>query len=246
MFLQLKDLSKSFGSVAVLRGASLSVDPHRTVAVVGRSGSGKTTLLRIIAGLEHEDAGEVRLDGALLNGMTPERRGVVYLSQEPLLFPHLDVHENVAFGLRLRRVAEAEIRARVGTMLDELGLGGLSRRRPESLSGGQRQRAAFGRALIVGPRLMLLDEPFGALDQDTRAAMQELFSRVAAHHRITSLFVTHDLKEAMAVGDRFAHLNDGALKAYPDAAAFIDDPGTGALAEIRYWTALGDRIEDKG
>jgi ABC-type sulfate/molybdate transport systems ATPase subunit len=213
--------------------------------VVGRSGSGKTTLLRIIAGLEREDAGEVRLEGVRLDGTAPERRGVVYLSQEPLLFPHLDVHENIAFGLRLRRIPEPEIRTRVEAMMEELGLAGMSRRRPESLSGGQRQRATFGRALIVGPRLMLLDEPFGALDQDTRVAMQELFRRVVVHHRITSLFVTHDLKEAIAVGDAFAHLREGSLAAYPDRAAFIDDPGTGALAEIRYWKALGDRIQEK-
>src|ERR1700704_2850707 len=189
-------ISKAFGAEPVLADVSLAVDHHETVSVLGRSGSGKTTLLKIVAGLETADRGELRLDGRRLDGVPPQARGVVYLYQEPLLFPHLDVWENVAFGLRLRGVGGEELARRVQEMIASLELEDHARKRPHQLSGGQRQRVSFGRALIIQPALLLLDEPFGNLDAETRTGMQALFKRVAAAYRITSLFVTHDLKEA--------------------------------------------------
>ncbi|RMF57176.1 MAG: ATP-binding cassette domain-containing protein [Bacteroidetes bacterium] len=238
MLLEVMQLRKRFGTEEVLRGVSLSVPAHATLSIVGPSGCGKTTLLKIIAGLTTADGGTVRLDGEDLTGVPPQRRGTVYLYQEPLLFPHLDVFENVAFGLRLRRVPEAELRRRTEAMLAELDLTTHARKRPRQLSGGQRQRVALGRAIIVNPRLLLLDEPFASLDVDIRAAMQDLFLRLVRQYRITSLFVTHDLKEALRVGDRLATLRAGVLKSYPTKEAFIDDPETGVQRELAFWERL--------
>ncbi len=238
MFLEIRGLSKSFGSEPVLEDVSFDLSHDETVSVLGRSGTGKTTLLKIIAGLQPADRGELLLDGRRLDGVPPESRGVVYLYQEPLLFPHLDVWENVAFGLRLRGVRGGELERRVAEMIASLELEPHARKRPHQISGGQRQRVSFGRALIVQPALLLLDEPFGNLDAETRAGMQALFKRVAAAYRITSLFVTHDLKEAILMGDRFAHLRDGRLRVFAGLEQFAEDPEIGVMNEVRFWEAL--------
>ncbi|MFY9825238.1 MAG: ABC transporter ATP-binding protein [Thermoanaerobaculia bacterium] len=238
MFLELRGISKSFGSEPVLADVSLAVGHRETVSVLGRSGSGKTTLLKIIAGLETAGRGEILLDGRRIDAVPPQARGIVYLYQEPLLFPHLDVWENVAFGLRLRGVVGEEVTRRVGEMIASLELEDHARKRPHQLSGGQRQRVSFGRALIVQPALLLLDEPFGNLDAETRTGMQALFKRVAAAYRITSLFVTHDLKEAILMGDRFAHLKAGCLRLFGDREAFAADPEIGVMNEVRFWESL--------
>lgn len=238
MFLETKGLEKSFGREHVLRGCSFSLEEHRTLSILGRSGSGKTTLLRIIAGLEEADRGEVLMAGKQLDKIPPYRRGVVYLYQEPLLFPHLNVFENIAFGLRLRHDEAPEVRRRTMEMLDDLELSDQAGKMPDQLSGGQRQRVNFGRALIVNPKLLLLDEPFGALDATTRESMQVLFRRIAAKFRITALFVTHDLKEALLMGDVLASMREGKLKMYSDKQAFIADEETGVKKEIDFWKSL--------
>ena len=238
VFLAIQGLSKSFGREPVLDDVHLAVAAHETVSILGRSGSGKTTLLKIIAGLEGADHGGIVLGGRNLAGAPPQQRGVVYLYQEPLLFPHLDVWENVAFGLRLRGTAGAELERRVQEMVDDLELAAHSRKSPHQLSGGQRQRVSFGRALIVQPALLLLDEPFGNLDAEIRASMQALFKRVAATYRITSLFVTHDLKEAIQMGDRVAHLRAGRLKVFADRAELAADPEIGLMNEVRFWESV--------
>ncbi|MEM6731792.1 MAG: ABC transporter ATP-binding protein [Myxococcota bacterium] len=238
MFLEVKNVAKAFGSEAVLHGVSLDVEDHEVLSILGRSGSGKTTLLKIIAGLEEQDRGEVWVAGERLDGRPPERRNVVYLYQEPLLFPHLDVYENVAFGLRLRGVEADAIESRVLELLGQVGLEPHVRKRPEQLSGGQRQRVAFARALIVDPRLLLLDEPFGALDSETRASMQELFVKIASERQIATLFVTHDLKEALVVGHRFAHIQSGTLVQFESRGAFLDDETIGAAREIDFWAKV--------
>ncbi|MCO6476564.1 MAG: ABC transporter ATP-binding protein, partial [Phaeodactylibacter sp.] len=194
MFLEARNINKSFGSEKVLDNLSLQLAEHEMLSILGRSGSGKTTLLRILAGLETPDSGKVLLQGADLSTVPPNRRNIVYLYQEPLLFPHLNVFENVAFGLRLRKMREAEIRELVEEMLANLELPEQARKMPHQLSGGQRQRVAFGRALIINPRVLLLDEPFGALDTETRASMQQLLKRIAGDFAITAIFVTHGLK----------------------------------------------------
>jgi putrescine transport system ATP-binding protein len=241
--LHVEGLSRRFGTEAVLANVGLTLAAEQTMSVLGRSGSGKTTLLKIIAGLEAADSGRVLLQGADITQVPPERRGIVYLYQEPLLFPHLNVFDNVAFGLRVRQLAAAETKQRTTAMLDELGLSDHVRKMPDQLSGGQRQRAAFGRALIVQPRLLLLDEPFGALDSETRTAMQALYRRVTREHRIATLFVTHDLKEAILVADRYAYVAAGQLTQYPDLGAFLAEPEIRAAEEIDFWTSLTARAQ---
>ncbi len=244
-FLAVRGLTKAFAAERVLDTINLDLGRSQTLAVLGRSGCGKTTLLKILAGLCASDAGSVRLGGRTLDGLPPQARGVVYLYQEPLLFPHLDVFENVAFGLRLRHVPAAALRERVLEMLAALELEAHARKRPTQLSGGQRQRVAFGRALIVNPTLLLLDEPFGNLDAETRAAMQRLFQDIARRFAITSLFVTHDLKEALLMGDRLALLRSGQLTAYPSREAFVADPATGAAREREFWLSLPPSCADE-
>ncbi len=235
VFLVVTDLAKAYGTEPVLRGVSLGVPRGETLAVLGRSGGGKTTLLKVLAGLETEDAGSIVVDGRSLTGVPPQQRGAVYLYQEPLLFPHLDVFENVAFGLRLRKMPRPEVQSRVHAMLDRLGLEAHARKQPHQLSGGQQQRVAFGRAAIVEPAVLLLDEPFGKLDVETRADMQQLFRATVHAHGITTLFVTHDLKEALVVGDRLGHLRGGVLETYASREAFVADPSTGVEAEQAFW-----------
>ena len=240
--LTVTSLAKSFGAERVFDDVTFSLAERETLAVLGRSGSGKTTLLKCIAGLEDADGGTVSLDGAPLDGLPPEQRGVVYLYQEALLFPHLDVRGNVGFGLRLQKTPSAEIDARVDELLHSLELADQGHKRPTQLSGGQKQRVAFGRALAVRPRLLLLDEPFGALDTETRGAMQRLFTRVSAEHEITSVFVTHDLKEAILMGDRLGTMRPtdgvGRLVVYDSPAAFAADPASGVADEAAFWRGV--------
>ncbi len=229
-------LTKSFGSEQVLRGVDLSAAAGTSLAVVGRSGAGKSTLLKILAGLITPDSGSVMMDGADLTRLKPEARRTVYLAQEALLFPHLDVVENVAFALRLKGATDAT--SRVHAMLAELGLGAHAHKRPDALSGGQRQRVAFGRALLASPRALLLDEPFGALAAETRSEMQDLYRRLMHEHRLAAVFVTHDVKEALTIGTSFAHLEVGLLHTYDSRAAFAADPRTGVADEARFWREL--------
>lgn len=239
-FLRVASLSKQYAGERVLQEVGLELAGARTLSILGRSGSGKTTLLKILAGLEPQDAGEIELASQNLAHTPPQRRNMVYLYQEPLLFPHLDIFENVAFGLRLRKLPAAHIRAKTNALLEELGLAVHAKKMAHEVSGGQRQRAAFGRALIVEPKLLLLDEPFGALDVETRAAMQLLFKRVARAQKITSIFVTHDLKEAIIVGDQYGYLECGRLQVYPNRPAFLAHPSVGAAEEIRFWRRVAD------
>ncbi|MCO6487263.1 MAG: ABC transporter ATP-binding protein [Phaeodactylibacter sp.] len=239
MFLEAIDIKKAFGPEAVLQELSFQLAEHEMMSILGRSGSGKTTLLKILAGLETPDGGRVLLQGRDMAPVPPNRRNMVYLYQEPLLFPHLNVFENVAFGLRLRKRPAAEIKKRVQEMLDNLELPEQARKMPHQLSGGQKQRVAFGRALIINPRVLLLDEPFGALDAETRASMQELLKRIAADFAITALFVTHALKEALLMGDRIGLMQAGKLRVYDSKKEFIEDRETGVQAEMAFWREIG-------
>ncbi|TAL88950.1 MAG: ABC transporter ATP-binding protein [Rhodanobacter sp.] len=236
--LRVDRLGVQLGGQVILHDVSFVVDVHTTMAVIGASGCGKTTLLRAIAGLLTPAHGEVKLGARRVDLLAPNRRGIVYLNQEPLLFPHLDLFENIAFGLRLRRLPERQVRERVAEMLVQLELDGMERRHAHALSGGQRQRAAFGRALVVEPALLLLDEPFSNLDPDTRTSMQDLFKQLARRRGITALLVTHDLKESMRMGDSFAMMRGGRVHAYADRKAFCADPASGVEREAAFWQAF--------
>ncbi|MBV6654355.1 MAG: ABC transporter ATP-binding protein [Mameliella sp.] len=236
--LEIQHLNKAYNGEQVLKDLSFSLAEHEMLSILGRSGSGKTTLLKVIAGLEQPDNGKVLLEGRDMSAVPANQRGIVYLYQEALLFPHLDVFENVAFGLRLRKETESKIKEKVMGLLDRLDLPDQSQKMPGQLSGGQRQRVAFGRALIIEPRVLLLDEPFGALDTETRKNMQGLLKGVAREFGLTAVFVTHDLKEAMLMGDRQGMMQEGQLKIYENHAEFIADEQTGVKEEARFWTGL--------
>ena len=244
MFLRVENLSKAFGPEPVLAGVDLDLAADETLSILGRSGSGKTTLLKILAGLEHADGGRILLEGREISSWKPRERGIVYLYQEPLLLPHLSLFENMAFGLRLRKMEPDHIHARVGELITELGLTGHENKMPHQLSGGQRPRVAFGRAIVVQPALLLLDEPFGSLDVEVRASMQRLFKNLTHAHGIPALFVTHDLKEAILMGDRMAHIRDGRLVTFASKRDFIEDPELGVQQEIAFWNTLRSATDE--
>ena len=235
--LTVQNIRKSFSGTAVLNGISFALPAHKTLAILGRSGCGKTTLLKIIAGLL-DGEGQVILQEQNITRQSPQQRGIVYLYQEALLFPHLNAFENIAFGLRLRKLPHTEIKIRTEGMLVDLGLENHALKMPAALSGGQKQRVAFGRALVIQPQLLLLDEPFGALDVDTRSAMQTLFKRIAATKNITAVFVTHDLKEAVLMGDQLGFMENGNLQIFSSLHEFSNDVRTGMPQEIEFWKTL--------
>ncbi len=222
----------------MLKSISLQVSANSTISILGKSGCGKSTLLKIIAGIETENAGSIFLNHNNLAGVKPSRRNIVYLFQEALLFPHLNVFENIVFGLRIRKENKDIIKNKAGILLQQLGLEAEALKMPEQLSGGQKQRVAFGRALIINPPLILLDEPFSSLDVETRASMQQLYKSIAETYNITALFVTHDLKESLIMGDRIAYMENGMLTVYNDKKDFIHDVKTGVSDEINFWNTL--------
>ncbi len=210
-FLVIEGLEKSFAGVPVLKGVSLSVYRGEFFSLLGSSGSGKTTLLRLLAGLERPDAGRILIDGEDITAIPPHHRPVNMMFQSYALFPHLDVFENIAFGLREERLPETEIRRRVEEMLALVEMTDFIRRRPDQLSGGQRQRVALARCLVKRPKLLLLDEPLAALDRSLRARTQLELARIQDQLGITFLMVTHDQGEAIALSSRIAVMRDGRL-----------------------------------
>jgi ABC-type sugar transport system ATPase subunit len=234
----IRNIHKQFDEEVVLQGINLDVREGECLSLLGPSGCGKSTLLKILAGMESPDKGEFEIEGRDIFQLQPAARKVVYLSQEPLLFPHLSVKENLAYGLRIRKESPSTVDQRVVQMAESLDIGPQLNKLPHQLSGGQKQRVNFGRALIINPQVLLLDEPFGHLDTGTRQQMQELYSAIRNSYSITSLFVTHDLREAIAMGDRIARLDAGQLKVYPDLKAFIHDPQSGVKKEIDFWNEL--------
>lgn len=244
MPLSAEHISKSYGSEQVLDDLQLQLDDGETLSILGRSGCGKTTLLKILAGLEPADQGKVLLNGQDVQKLHPQDREVVYLYQEALLFPHLNVFENIAFGLRLRDVSEANIVERTNSMIGRLGLDGMGEKMPQQLSGGQQQRVSFGRALITNPRVLLLDEPFGSLDGDTRGTMQQFFKDIASEFDITAIFVTHNVKEAMLMGDRIATLQKGQLDIFESVEAFINADHRLVKEEVMFWKSVQQKFKD--
>jgi ABC-type Fe3+/spermidine/putrescine transport system ATPase subunit len=243
--IEVQGIHKGFQGEAVLQGVGFRLSSGKTLSVLGKSGCGKTTLLKVLSGLSSPDSGSFYIDGQDMLALPPERRGVVYLSQEPLLFPHLDVFENIAFGLRIHKTPPAELKSRVEEMLARIGLSTHARKRSDQLSGGQRQRVAFGRAIVVQPRVLLLDEPFGSLDAHTRAEMQALFSDLRAAYASTCLFVTHDLREALALADEIGRMAAGQLEQFADIPAFLHAKDTGIDQELTFWKGIIDIKDGK-
>jgi sulfate transport system ATP-binding protein len=205
-------VTKRFGDFYALDDVSIDVEDGSLVALLGPSGSGKSTLLRIIAGLEAPDAGRVSIHGADVTAVPPQKRGIGFVFQHYAAFKHMSVRDNVAFGLTIRREPKAAKRARVDELLEIVGLTGWADRYPSQLSGGQRQRMALARALAVQPKVLLLDEPFGALDANVRQELREWLRRLHDEVHVTTVLVTHDQEEAMAVADRIVVLDKGKVQ----------------------------------
>jgi sulfate transport system ATP-binding protein len=226
MSIAIRGVWKSFGQNAVLKDVSLDIPEGELVALLGPSGCGKTTLLRILAGLEAADAGDVRHGGEDVSSRPPRERNVGLVFQHYALFRHMTVAENVGFALRVRRRPRAEIAARVEELLGLVQLGGLRDRHPHQLSGGQRQRVALARALAASPRILLLDEPFGALDARVRQELRRWLRRLHDELHVTSVFVTHDQEEAFEVSDRIVVMNAGRIEQVGTPAQVFEEPAS--------------------
>jgi sulfate/thiosulfate transport system ATP-binding protein len=226
MSIEIRNVTKRFGSFLALDDISLGIPDGSLTAVLGPSGSGKSTLLRIVAGLERPDAGEVLLSGEDATGVAPQRRNVGFVFQHYAAFKHMTVRDNVAFALTIRKRPKREIRERVDELLELVQLQGFADRYPSRLSGGQRQRMALARALAARPRVLLLDEPFGALDARVRAELRDWLRRLHEEVHVTTVFVTHDQEEAMAVADRVAVLDHGRLEQVGAPAELYDAPAS--------------------
>jgi ABC-type Fe3+/spermidine/putrescine transport system ATPase subunit len=242
--LKAQNITKNFKSEQVLSNLNLKLYTGETISVLGASGSGKTTLLKILAGLERPDQGIVLIDDTDVQTIPAQKRQIVYLYQEALLFPHLDVFENIAFGLRLRKVSEKQIQQHTNQMINRLGLKGMDKKMPHQLSGGQKQRVSFGRALITNPKVLLLDEPFGSLDADTRSNMQQFFKDLANEFQITAVFVTHNVKEAILMGDRIATLTNGQLDIFDSTQEFINTGNDLVQDEIKFWRSIRNKTNN--
>jgi sulfate transport system ATP-binding protein len=224
MSIQIRNVSKSFGDFKALDDVSIDVEGGSLTALLGPSGSGKSTLLRVIAGLEQPDTGEIVLDGEDATALAPQRREVGFVFQHYAAFKHMTVRDNIAFALKVRKRPKEEIRGRVDELLELVQLQGFSRRYPAQLSGGQRQRMALARALAARPKVLLLDEPFGALDARVRAELRGWLRRLHEETHTTTVFVTHDQEEAMEVADRVVVMHRGRVEQVAAPRELYDRP----------------------
>ena len=229
---ELRQITKSFGDRVVLDALDLDIAPGEFVSLLGPSGCGKTTALRVLAGLEASDSGEVRFAGQDVSGVPVNRRDIGMVFQSYSLFPHLSVIDNVAFGLRRRKVPKAEAVRRAAESLALVGLADYGQRYPHQLSGGQQQRVALARALVTEPRVLLLDEPLSALDAKVRVQLRDEIRRIQLRLGITTVFVTHDQEEALAVSDRVAVMGRGGIEQIGTPEELYLRPATTTVAEF--------------
>lgn len=231
-FFSLQQLTKSFRGVPAVQDVWLEVKAGERLALLGPSGCGKSTTLQMIAGVLRPDSGKIFLEGRLLNQVPPEQRNMALVLQKGLLFPHLSVGENVAFGLKMRGISRADREQRAIAILEQVQLGGFANRNPAELSGGQAQRVALARSLVIQPKILLLDEPLSALDASLRGNMQELILRLQAETGVTLIVVTHDQAEAVVISDRIALMFDGCLRQLDTPERLYQQPADEAVARF--------------
>ena len=246
--IQIDHVVKSFGDFVAVHDADFSIAQGEFFSMLGPSGCGKTTTLRMIAGFEQPTSGAIRLDGVDVSKVPPNKRDVNTVFQQYALFPHMNVYDNVAFGLRSRKVGKAEIATRVPELLDIVRLGDYANRRPLQLSGGQQQRVALARALVNLPKALLLDEPLGALDLKLRHAMQFELKRIQREVGITFVYVTHDQEEALTMSDRIAVMSDGRVEQIGTPTEIYDSPTTvfvaGFIGQANLWPGTVTAVAD--
>ena len=231
-FVSVRNLEKRYGAVHVLKGVSLDIKRNQFVSLLGHSGCGKTTTLRIVLGFLKADSGSIHIDGKDMTSVSPRHRGIGMVFQSYALWPHMSVFENVAFGLRVRKVPEAEIAARVGAVIERLHLGGLAQRTPRELSGGQQQRVALARALVINPPLLLLDEPLSNLDRQLREDMRLELKHLQRSIAQTTIYVTHDQDEALSLSDRVVVMNLGQIEQHGTPHEIYFEPRTEFVARF--------------
>lgn len=247
MHIEVRDLNKWFGDYHAVRQMNFSIETGQLIGLLGPSGGGKTSVLRMLAGLERPDSGEIVFHGRVMNDVPPQERGIGFVFQHYALFKHMTVFENVAFGLTIKKWPKDRIRARVTELLELTGLAGTEKRYPHQLSGGQRQRVAFARALAPEPQLLLLDEPFAAIDAKIRKELRTWLKSLIERVGITSIFVTHDQDEAIEVADEIMIIQQGQLEQKGTPWDIYKTPETPFVAEfIGESTILNDVASLKG
>ena len=232
IYIELRDINKSFGDFKASDHVSFSVEKGKLIGLLGPSGSGKTTILRILAGLETADSGEIFINGKRVNDIPASERGVGFVFQNYALFRYMTVFENIAFGLRVNKWKNADIKNRVNELIELVGLKGMEKRFPNQLSGGQRQRVAFARALATQPQLLLLDEPFAAIDAKVRHELRSWLRELINTVGITSIFVTHDQDEAIEVADEIIVTNHGRVEQVGTPLAIYRKPSSAFVAQF--------------
>lgn len=244
MFVQLENINKNFGSYEAAKDITFGVEQGKMAALLGPSGSGKTTILRMIAGLEQPDSGNISIDGQVANDIPAGERGIGFVFQNYALFRYMSVYENIAFGLKVQKKSKEEIRERVNELIKLIGLEGLEKRYPNQLSGGQRQRVAFARAIAPNPSLLLLDEPFAAIDAKVRKELRIWLKEMIAKVGITSIFVTHDQEEALEVADEIIIINNGHLEQIGAPVDVYKNPKTPFVAEFTGTSTVLDGLKN--
>ncbi len=232
MYVEMKNIYKKYGNFLASDNVSFGVEKGKLVALLGPSGSGKTTLLRMIAGLENPNSGDIFIDGKRVNDIPAAKRGIGFVFQSYALFRYMTVYENVAFGLELQKMPKKQIKERVTELLELTGLSGMEKRYPNQLSGGQRQRVAFARALAPNPQVLLLDEPFAAIDAKVRTELRSWLKEMVEKLGITSIFVTHDQDEAVEVADEIIITNHGVIEQMGTPVEIYKSPATPFVARF--------------
>lgn len=232
MYVEMKNIYKRYGDFLVSDNVSFGIEKGKLVALLGPSGSGKTTLLRMIAGLENPNSGDIFIDGKRVNDIPASKRGIGFVFQNYALFRYMTVFDNVAFGLELQKMPKKQIKERVKELLELTGLSGMEKRYPNQLSGGQRQRVAFARALAPNPQVLLLDEPFAAIDAKVRTELRSWLKEMVEKLGITSIFVTHDQDEAVEVADEIIITNHGTIEQMGTPVEIYKSPGTPFVAKF--------------